>query len=388
MREKRLEKWCSLIRYNAVPLGVLAGVCAFPGFALGGDWSANFSTMTNVTHNNNPSLATEDVKGRTDFTVNRSVDAEYAKDRYRVGIVGQANIVASQDEIAHSIFAADQVRYDLNVDGEYDFDKSVIAAAFGLGFDSVQNTEFQDTGQLTNDVTRTNSSLNLSYSRQLNELWGLNISNIYSIASYSGGNFTGYSNNSTQFGFSNAFSERLSITPSISYSRYMPDSNALKPSGTIQLQVGGSYELSDVDSLEGSLGIVRTGDSLATSVQFGYRQEIMDRLTASATIDRNHTASGSGNVLQSTSLGGGLSYQLDEMIQLGLDASLRKSSQVGASGSAVTTQFQIDPSIGWTINDHWRANLNLQNRQQKQPTSGTASSNSVIFALNYNLPLE
>jgi len=373
---------------GALCVGFTLGAFVMPESAIAGDWNANFSTLSSAAYNDNPSLATENAKGRMDFTINRSVDGEYAKDRYRVAIVGRANVVASKDEIAKSVFAADQVRYNLDVDGAYDYDTSVISAAFGLGFDTVQNTEFEDTGNLTSDVTRTNTNLSLSYSGQITELWSVNISDNYSSATYSGGDFTGYSSNSVNVGLSNTFSDRLTISPSFGFSRYMPDSDITSPSNTISLKIGGEYQLSEIDILSASLGLVQTGDTLGTSAQLSYSQEVLERLTVNANVTRNHTASGSGSVQQSTGFGGGASYQLFEMTQVGFNASYRTSSSVGASGSAVTTQLSLDPSINWTLSEKWSAGLNLQSRQQKQPVGGTASSRSVTFALNYNLPLE
>ncbi|HER27394.1 MAG TPA: hypothetical protein ENI69_09835 [Rhodospirillales bacterium] len=378
----------SLLELRGLFVGLLlASVLSSPS-ALAGQWTANFSTLTSATYNDNPTLATDNQKGRMDFTVNRAIDGEYAKDRYRIAIVGQANVVASKDEIVNSIFAADQVRYDLNMDGEYDFDTSVIAAAFGIGFDTVQNTEFDDTGTLTSDVTKTNTSFGLSYNRELNEQWSLNFSDNVAVVSYSGGGFTGYSNNSALVGLSHAYSERLTITPSIGFSRYQPDSNLLKASNTLRLQVGGDYQLSENDSLGGAIGVLQTDGNLGWSALLNYEQEVLEGLTASASVNRDNIPSSNGNIRQSTGLDGGVTYQLTEIMRVGINAAWRISSQVGATGSADTTQLTLSPSANWTLSEKWRASFSAQNRSQKKPNSGTATSRSVTFALDYNLPLE
>jgi len=385
MHDKPFSLWRRLPWRAALCAGAMI---AAPIDAFGGEWTADYSSLISATYNDNPSLVTDNAKSRTDFTVNRAVDAKYAQDRYSIDIIGQANLVASKKEIAKGIFSKDQVRYDLNVGGNYDFETSVIAAAFGIGFDTVQNTEFADTGILTTGVTRTNKRLNLNYNKQLSDTLGFNISDDVTVVSYSGGNFTGYRNNSLLLGFSNAYSERLTLTPSIGYSRYTPDSPVLKSSNTVRLQVGGRYELSDKDSLGVTIGGLQTDRKLGWSALVDYRQEVGDGLVVSANVNRDNVPSGAGNVRQSTGFGGGLTYQFAESMNVGVDASWRTSSQVGASGSADTTQYQVAPSLNWTINEKWRAGLNLQNRHQKRPQSGAATSNSMTVVFNYNLPAE
>ncbi len=387
-REKSCTRWPGRSRRGMLRVGLTVAAGIFPAAAFGGQWTANYSSLVSATYNDNPSLATEDKKGRTDFTVNRAIDGEYAKDRYRIGVTGRANAVASKEEIANRIFSADQVRYNLDVNGEYDFDTSVIAAAFGLGFDTVQNTEFADTGNLASDATRTDVKASLSYNRQLNERWNLNASDNISVVSFSGGNSIGSTNNSLLIGLGHAYSERLTITPSIGYSRFEPDSKLSKPSNTIRLQVGGDYELSEIDRLGATLGVLRTDGNLGWSALFDYSQEVLEGLVASANVNRDNIPSSDGNIRQSTGFGGGVTYQLTEMTRVGFVANWRVSSQVGATGSADTTQLTMTPSINWTLNEEWRASLNMQNRRQKQPTDGTATSRSMTFTLDYNLPLE
>ena len=372
----------------AVCLGVVAGANIAPGAALAEEWTANYTSLVAATYNDNPTLAVENASSRIDFTVNRAIDAEYAKDRYRIDIVGRANLVASKDEIANSVFAADQIRYNLDVGGEYDLEASVLMAGFGLGFDTVQNTEFDDAGTLTSDVTRTDARLNLGYTRELNERWGLNVSDTYSLATYSGGTFTEYSNNTFLLGFSNTYSERLVITPGVGYTRYKPDSETLSPSNTYRMQVASQYQLSETDSLNITLGGVQTDGNLGWSALVGYNQEVMDGLVVTANVNRDNIPSSTGVVRQSTGFGGGVNYQLLEMMRVGMTASWRKSGQVSAASSGDTTQLTLNPSVNWTLNEKWGAGINLQNRRQKLATSGTATSSSVTFALNYNLPIE
>lgn len=370
----------------ALAVGVGLGVA--PAVAFAGQWTANVSSLMSTTYNDNPSLATEGKKGRMDFTVNRAVDGKYATDRYSINLSGQADVVASKKEIANRTFSADQVRYKLGAGGEYDFETSVITAVFGLGLDTVQNTEFTDSGILTSGVMRTNTNLDLGYKRQLNERWNLNASDNINVVSFSGGSFTGYSNNSLLVGLGGAYSERLTITPSIGYSRYNPDTSPSKPSNTIRLQVGGQYELSEKDSLGITLGALRTDGTLGWTALLNYRQEVLEGLVASANVNRDNIPSSDGNIRQSTGLGGGVTYQLTEMTRVGFNADWRVSSQVGLTGSADTTQLTMSPSVNWTLNEKWRASLDLQNRSQKKPSEGTATSRSVTFALNYNLPIE
>ena len=357
-------------------------------FTFGDEWTANFSSLASISYSDNPSLVTENAKGRTDITLNRAVDAQYAKDEYRIGVVGRANFVASKDEIAEKAFAADQVRYILDVNGEYDLEAAVVGAAFGINFDTVQNTEFEDAGILTEDVTRTQASFNFNYNRQLSDLWNLSFTDDYTFSTYSGGNFNEFANNTALIGFGYAYNDRLTLAPQFSYSRYEPDSDAIKASNTFRLQGRGDYQLSEDDSLGVTMGAVQTDGNVGWLAIVDYRQEVLDGLVTSASVNRDNIPSSNGNVRETAGLKGGITYQVLEDTRVGFSASWRTSSQVGVTASADTTQLSLSPTVDWVLNEEWRANFNLNHRRQKRPDQGTASSSSAIFALHYNLPLE
>ena len=153
--------------------------------ASSGEWTSQFGSSLALSYEDNPTLSLDEETPNGQFLTTPTLTTRYEEERYRINISANASLVRSTDETVEE----DTIRYGSDVDGEYDLEMGVISAAFSVDLESIQNTEFDDTGLLADsaDVTSTKSKLTLGFSQELNDTWQLNLDESFDMQSFSGG---------------------------------------------------------------------------------------------------------------------------------------------------------------------------------------------------------
>ena len=364
-------------------LVLIPGLALIPQAASSGEWSSVFALSTTTSYEDNPTLAVDDETDNGQLLLRPSLTNRYEGGRYRIDLDANATLVRSTDQSVEE----DTVRYGFDAGGEYDRDTGTISVALSLNLDSVQNTEFDDTGLLadSSDVTRTDSSLKLSLDQELNDKWRLNFSDDLEMVSFSGGNFTDSTNNSARLDLSYEYGDTLTLKPGIGYDRFDPEGG--KPSNTYRLNMGGDYALSDISSVGLTLGGLLTDGELGWSAATDYNRAF-ENFSINADASRDVSPSSAGVLRESTSLGFGLTYRYSETTSAGFASSWRSSTVNNASNAGDTIQVELSPWVNWELSEDWSARLTYRGRMQKQPSAGTARSNSISIVFNYSLPIQ
>lgn len=364
-------------------LFLIPGLLLISDTASSGEWASVYAISMTTSYEDNPNLSVDDETPNGELLLNPTFTTSYEEERYRINFASNVTLVRSTDQTVQE----NTIRYGSNIDGAYDLETGVITASSSLNLESVQSTQFDDTGQFANtsDVTRTSSSLQLGFGRVLNDLWSINFNDSFSMTSFSGGNFIDSTNNSFSVSMGHEYSDVLTITPSIGYDRFNPEGS--KPSNTYRLNLGGDYALSDVSGAGLTVGWRLTDGELGFTATANYDREF-EKITFSTQANRDVIPSSSGVLRESTGITANVTYQYSEMTTTGLSASYRTSTESGAINSGDTVQTEFSPFISWVINEEWSARLTFRERQQEQSQGGTASSSFVSVVFNYTLPIQ
>jgi len=361
-----------------VPAILIAGLAPVQA----GQWTSDLGATLTTTYDDNPTLSENDKteNGKLEFTP--TLSGQYEEDRYRLNLSGSVVETRSNDQEVEE----DDTRFNAEAGGEYLSENSTLGVELSYSLDSVQNTQFDDTGLLENtaDVTQTDASVGLNFDLDLSDRWDIVFSNVFETSEFSGGDFTEFKDNAFNIALNNEFSDQISLNTSFEYAIFDPNDDSV--TNTFELDFGGRYELSEDSSLFLTVGATHSGGALGWSLDSGYeRQFEKGGFEISALREINPSAD--GQLRESSEISMNVNYQISESLEAELSARFRRSSEAGNENSGDRDQIEISPSISWTLTEELSARLSLRERQQREDESGLVRSRSAILTIDYNLPL-
>lgn len=209
---------------------------------------------------------------------------------------------------------------------------------------------------------------------------------------------TNYRSGSVNLGIGHTLTERLALTGTLGYSRYVPQGIS-NESENFQLMAGASYQLSEISGVAAQAGVrfteqtvegpldgrTLTQESSAPSFNLSYFKRFEAGGGFGLAASRTISPTGEGDVVDNTGLSASLSLQPRPKWQIGVTASANRSrSPSGETVRGDETSYSIGPSLSYRITEVWGLSLGyLFSYQDLSDTGGDAVSNAVYLNLSW-----
>jgi len=262
---------------------------------------------------------------------------------------------------------------------------------------STRVSEFEDTGQVFTDNTKTEWALDAGWDRSLTARTQLGFSAGYSDVSYDGDSFTDFVLANTALQVTYLASETSTPYIQLTASRYEPD-DPKKPerpkedvSKNYGLTAGVSWRLNSIVETEIHVGAsLIDRDNISTSDPVGGASLKFtgERLSASLGYERVVTASGSGGFIKADTAQGSVSYAYSLVTNFGGSVSWRKNLDTdqlsGNDNGKKNENTTVDLWADRKLAELWYVRASWQFRQQKSAFDSEA--HIVKVSLRYDLP--
>ena len=258
----------------------------------------------------------------------------------------------------------------------------------------------EDSGDFSSTGSRLTYSIAPSFSYQLTKLDSLSFSPNYSKTTYTSSGFSNNTNTGFSFAWSHRWSERLTNSMDVFYSKF--DSSGASQDSSSQsygVNVLGSYDWSETWQLSASLGFRRTQskDSILNagvvkSHSMGFLSNLAvhykgESYGGEASWGRSLVPSAQGNLNEQDRLTLDMYYTFTQRLSSSFSASYQRSQSI-ASGSnemAIRENIMFSPTLNWAITPEWKLSMSyryqLQSREHREIVT---DSNASMLNINYN----
>jgi len=250
-------------------------------------------------------------------------------------------------------------------------------------------TEFEDTGEVRPDATRTRWYLESGLNRALSERTQVGVELGYQDLSYNDATFTDYTNADLGLNFTYLLSETVSPLIQLGASRYDPEESATEnrttqgTSESYSFATGAEWKLNEFLESTIKAGIVHIDEenndtNWSGSVGLKYYGE---RLEAALDVERSTSASGSGGYAEADSAIVNLTYNYSQVTSLGGSINWRDNrsgSEIEAANASLWAEREL--------NEFWSIRTSWQFRRQDSNHSGEA--HVLLLSVRYNVPLK
>lgn len=246
-----------------------------------------------------------------------------------------------------------------------------------------RETEFQDTGLVSVDGSRTSQTLGADWNESLDERRGLAANASLASVRYARGGLTDHDTLGAGLTYSHAWSERNEPYLRAAWTRYEPRAGGAA-SDSWDLLAGVRLRPSERLDLEVSAGLNRT---VAASNRSGWQGGLKlnyegdENTRLSLDLGRGVASSGSGGFTESDRLTASWDQALSERWNLGASLAWRKSR---AAGTGDTLQFNLSGSRA--LSDAWSLRLAYTFRQREGAGLPEASGHLLGVTLSYAHP--
>lgn len=402
--------------------GVFAAVLlggTWSSAALSGDWSHEARLSLQGSHETNPQLD----NNRRKVTLGQVVPtwvSNYDGETFAANTAIGATVVRSSDQVAQS----NSVRFDTQTSVEAAFEKLKVTGNLNYFRRDFQNTEFND-DELTTDASNASVSEDITVDdvavqTRFETDFTSNIAgfadNNFRTVKFSGGDSTDFTNDTLLTGAILIVNDRLTVSPSIGYTRFEPENT--DPTNLYRVQIGGNYSASDTVLFGLTIGGIKTDTENDVSLDATYQQEFLS-FTLDASASRDLAPSDGGELRKEKAIEIGVSHDFSDYTRIRVDAEwqinddvearrtgfnlthdLTQDTSIGVrlnyvrsyrdlvAGEQVTTALRADPFFVWRISEQVDARLSYREVQQDQTGADRVRTRRVAFVLNYSTPFD
>ncbi len=356
--------------------GLVAG---FSNTVLADAWQQSFHLDTGVSYDDNINMSS---------TNEQDVWKGILKPKYTLKRVKDTDILTGS--LAYNIERADdsnlsQDREDPTVN--LDWTRQLLTGSFSLGGSysesSTRYTEFDDTGDLTQDATRQNGSLYARYNHALSDRLSYDVSLDFQDVNYDGGTFTEYQDTSAGFTLNYQWDEVTRPYARLSYSEYEPQTGSAIDSDQTNLAFGVDWQATETYNVNANGGyrlIERGGqedDGWSADLRLTRTGEY---LNSTFSYSRSASPSGDGNYSEADQVKYSLNYSYSDYTTI--DGSINWRNNRSETNDTETLNFMVGASH--ELSEFWRARLSYNHKIRE--TTTTANGNVIMASLIYNLP--
>lgn len=337
------------------------------------------------------------VRAAIEYDDNPSMVATAAEDVWKYRLIPDYKLlhVKDEDELALSVSLILERSSDQNISDDRE-DPSVslqwtrmnplgqfsILAAYAEA--STRVSEYEDTGDVISDATRTNYNLGLDWAHAISERLQLNTNIGYRDVAYEGsGSFTDYSDTSLGLSFNYQLDELKTPYIRLTASQYDPDQGLSESSEQYGLVAGVEWRLSEFFNADFNAGKrytqATTDDSgWSASAIFNYEAEL---LSADFSYSRSSDPSGSGGYADADNIRLGLGYEWSDYSNL--QASLNWRQNQSDTNDTETLKFNF--ALNRQLSEFWTLSASYQFNQRDTETT-SADGNIAMMSVVYNMP--
>lgn len=356
----------------------LSTAMAFPVNVSALTFQQSLSLPVSVEHESNPRLSPNNEVSVRRFTLNPrySLMATQGNDQFSV------DLAINAERSSNQAVSADREDPNISLGWTRGYETGQFGITANFSEQSTRTSEFDETGLVTNNNTRQTHSVGADWRKELSERYSLTVGLNATKVEFDGqtASLNDYDNKSINTQLAYSINDQIESFVGVSFSRFEPTSSDV--SNFRSLEVGGTWEMSEQLSINGSVGINKTSgasNESGSQAMFGTKYTTA-RTQSNVSLSRSRSPSSSGIINESNRLSAGWSYSLSEIENLAVDfnwqenltADLNKTRRVSANYTRA-----ISPS--------WDFRLMAQHRNRDDATSD-ASSNSLTATLIYNLP--
>jgi hypothetical protein len=338
-----------------LPILLLAGSNAFAG-----TWQKSISLPMSVDYESNPQMASSGASvWRASLSPRLKLD--YAMDVDELSTDLAVNEVRSSDTAVSSERTDPQLQLswlhhlskgDFSLSGKYDRA-------------STRTTEFQDTGYVLADSTRTTKSMFADGQYQMSERTSLSGHVEYDRVTYNNNAFTNYKTTSGNLTLNYSLTEKIQPFFSLSTTHYVPDlENALTTSLDQYMgQAGFKWLFSEIWDATVYIGAQNVSGSSSSSGGVGGASMHYggDRSDMNFSLSHSVTPSGFGGFIKANQATGSWSYTLSERNKTGVNISWRKNYDL----NNITTS-QVGLWLSHELSLSWSTKLTYLHKTQDQ----------------------
>lgn len=237
---------------------------------------------------------------------------------------------------------------------------------------STRTTEFQDTGYVLTDSTRTAKSMFADGQYMISERTNLAGHVEYDRITYSNNSLTNYKTTSGSVTLNYSWSEKIQPFFSLYATHYEPDVTTVSMSSTQYMGQGGLKwlfsETWDASFFAGALSYSGGGSGAGGGVGGIAVHHAGDRSDLNFTLNHSVSPSGLGGFVKADQLSGNWSYSLSERNKAGIDLSWRRNydlNRITFSQTSLWLNHQLSPA--------WSTRMQYQHKIHDQSGNNTQS---------------
>lgn len=247
---------------------------------------------------------------------------------------------------------------------------------------STRLSEFQDTGLVTKDGSRTTESISAYWTRAISERLTLLLNGEYRKLKYDAGNQTGNKNQSVTGRLNYSLTENLTPYVTVSFSRFAPDGGGGDTKSLAGLG-GLGWQLNDKLSGDVQLGLNRTSTGSADKVDWQGAATIDyvdERSKYLLSYSRTTGSAGASSSITADRVNGTWVHNLNEIDSVGVALNWRKNR-----GANPIENRSLNAWYGRDISQGWNVRLSCE---YKDTDRGSGSAIARIFGatLTYSTP--
>jgi hypothetical protein len=249
--------------------------------------------------------------------------------------------------------------------------------------ESTRITEFDDTGRLSADGTRTDMGLEAGWDHSITERSQLSLMGRYDDISYDGGDFTDYELTSSILNYSYLWHDNTVPYLQLQASSYQPDGSLSENSELygfvlgLQFPVGTNFAM-DVSGGEVWVDAEESDSNWNGRAALAYLGE---RTRWDIEYTRTTTASGAGGFEGADGARVALSYDYSELTTFGGSAQWRKNRSDELNESAYAELW-----ASRQLEEYWKLRFSWKFRQQKGNAQRESEGHAVSVYLEYTIP--
>ncbi len=381
---------------------LIISILAWSGLTFGAEWSVESTMRTRGQFTDNLRLTNQDHEAVWGSWVTPSLQLQYATEVFKISL--NPNV----EHVRYFGDARSEVSFT-NVFVPFSSMYTTESYKIGLNYSFARSnaliSELEETGIVTDFLQRNRNFTETNYEYFLDERVTFQANYQFTDVMYDKGLQSGlfdFQTHTGSIGVIYQATEESHVTGTASYSNFhSPDSGSRSQSPGFDLLL--SQRLFETITISGNAGGRYAKTTLQANGIRSQRKNIVwlfgvslkkewERDQVSVNYARSLNPNGRGELAVTDRVSVSLNRQLAEHIQANVMGTLTENSSIGNSsggGSLSDTRYwQIGPSLSWRWRENWFLNLSYHYAQRtiEDNVQGTASANTLNFAITYNFP--
>jgi len=243
---------------------------------------------------------------------------------------------------------------------------------------STRISEFDDTGLSTNDNTRQSSSIGGNWSTALSDRYTFTLNGNVTKAEFDNttASLNDFKNKNVNAQLGYSVNEQIESYVRVAFSRFEPATG--NKSNTRSIVLGADWDMSEQLSVNGNLGINKTGSDSGWQAMLDANY-MTARTQTQFGLSRSRSPSSAGIINESNQLSAAWSYDLSEKESVGVSFNYQENLSANESET-----MRLSASYTRALAPEWDFSVSAQHRNRNDATSDV-SSNTLTATIIYKL---